>query len=293
MKVRSMTGYGKLDDSIDDIPVSIEIRTVNNRYLETSVKLSKELFPFENNLKKAIGNQLNRGSVALNIQLGEGNSGLASIQCNQEVVSQYLNAAAAISSKHGLDNELTVKDLLHLPEVFSQSSSSPLTEDFYVKLEGLLSKALDKVVEMREAEGENLKVDLEKRIEVIAGELNAIEKGLPERLGDYKARLKEKVTDLLDEFKLDESRLAQEVAYMVDKMDITEELVRFQSHNKLFLDTLAKEGPHGKKLNFLLQEMGREANTLATKSHFVEFQHRALRLKEEIEAMREQVQNIE
>ncbi len=293
MNVRSMTGYGKIDGLITDCPLSTEIRSVNNRYLEISLKVSKELLPYEGQLKKTISQYLTRGSVNLSIQVGANHSGSGQVTWNKEIVAQYLNSGAEICEAHDLKNDLTIKELIQLPDVFGQQAKEPLTKETFELIKTQLIETLKKVVEMREAEGENLNADLRERIAIIDTEIKTIEVGLSQRLGEYKNRLHEKVSALSDEHKLDEARFAQEVAYMVDKMDITEEIVRFHSHNQLFIQTLESKGPHGKKLNFLLQEMGREANTLSTKSHFVEFQHRAIRIKEEIEAMREQVQNIE
>jgi uncharacterized protein (TIGR00255 family) len=293
MNAYSMTGYGKIDTVYNGLSISVELKTVNNRFLEISTKAPRDLMPFENQFKKQIQKKLQRGSVFFNINItGRSTDNLESV-INQDVVKSYLAAGKALESNLALTNDLSLSTLLGLPDVIQGDKGLVVDEDLVKVLSELVDQALDKLVEMRFSEGEHMAKDIIERITLIEENLAWIEENLPSRIGEYQTRLKSRITELLQDVSMDEARFAQEVAYMADKIDISEEIVRFASHNSLFRKALAEKGPHGKKLNFLLQEMGREANTLSTKSHFIEFQHRALKVKEELESIREQVANVE
>lgn len=287
-----MTGYGKVDEILSEGELSVELKSVNSRYLELSLKIPRELQPYEFELKDLIGKQLRRGSVFCAINLNLNQKSAEGLSINEEQAVEYIALGKRLSQDMGL-LPLSVADLLKMPDVMNAATKAQLSPELWEKIKSAVLVCIDKVKEMRQAEGANLAEDLRQRLARIESALTEVEAHLPNRLSEHQEKLRQRLQKLLGEYQLDEQRLYQEVAVLVDKMDITEEIVRFRSHNQLFLQTLEADGPHGKKLNFLLQEMGREANTLGTKSLYAELQHIAISLKEEIETIREQVQNLE
>lgn len=292
MNVKSMTGFGKADSNILDIDLSLEIKAVNNRYLETTIKMPKELGPIEILVKKEIQKFISRGSLQVYVNFKNHTKGAKPSGIAHTVAKGYIQAAQELKDL-GAEGELTLSDLIRLDDILLYDNSDFDTEAFTPRFIETLASALHQLVEMRQDEGNNLAEDLTKRIKNMNSLLVQVEEALPRRLEAYHLQLKERVSKLLADQTIDEARMLQEIGYIADKLDITEELVRFKSHNQLFMDALNKPGPHGKKLNFILQEMGREANTLGTKAQFFEIQHIAVLLKEEIETVREQVLNIE
>lgn len=292
MAITSMTGYGRVEEMWQEGELSVEIKSVNSRYLEFSLKIPRELQAYEFELKDLVGKTLRRGSVFCAIQLNLTQKSEESLQINQELAQEYLDLSARMHQAQGLA-PLSVAELLRMPDVIAQAPKAQVDAQLWEKIKSVIVRCLEQVSSMRQAEGQNLAEDLRARLDHINDLLNQVETHLPQRLAEHQDKMRQRLQKLLGEYSLDEQRLFQEVAVLADKMDITEEIVRFRSHNQLFLKTLAEEGPHGKKLNFLLQEMGREANTLGTKSLYAELQHIAISLKEEIETIREQVQNLE
>ncbi len=288
-----MTGYGKVDAEIEGWNLAVELRSVNNRFLEISTKFPREFLPYETRFRQRVQNRLARGSVFFNININGRPLADGAVLFNRETLARYLKASREISAELGIENDLSLSKLLELPDVLSTETTAKPSDTVIQGLESLIETALDQMLDMRLKEGNHMAEDMLKRIQKIEENLAWIEENLSERQKEYTQKLKNRIDELLGEVAIDETRFAQEVAYMADKLDISEEIVRFHSHNKLFRQALEEKGPHGKKLNFLLQEMGREANTLTTKSQFIEFQHRALSLKEELESLREQVANVE
>jgi uncharacterized protein (TIGR00255 family) len=291
MPITSMTGYGKADAAFAGGQVSVEIKTVNNRYLEVSSRIPRELHAYELDFKELLGQKLRRGTVQLSINMHMEQQAEA-IALNEGLTKQIMAIAQKVQSEYQIPG-LTVAELLRIPDVLTAPQKGGLPEEILNLVRSTLANCIEQVVAFREAEGANLAEDLRQRVASIEKLLAQVEVMLPERIAEHQVRLETRLQNLLADQQLDPQRLAQEVAILVDKMDVSEEIVRFRSHNTLFLQTLETTGPHGKKLNFLLQEMGREANTLGTKSNFAEMQHLAIQLKEEIEIIREQVQNLE
>lgn len=289
----SMTGFGKADARFRGIDISVEIKTVNNRYLETTLRIPRELSEWELEYKEQIQMALPRGSVYCTINL----QGLAATALptgiHQETLDAYIKVSELMKTNPGVNGDLDVNKLIQMNEIIQFSKKDEDLTPLAKKVALVLNKALKSVISMRKDEGKNLKIDLENRIKTIKTTLEAISLALPERQKELTEKISTRVQKLMEDKELDESRLIQEASILADKMDVTEEIVRFNSHNQLFLSTLKLKTPVGKKLNFLLQEMGREANTLATKSQYSEMQHLAVSLKEEIEIIREQVQNIQ
>ena len=262
MSIISMTGFGKSESTLNGTTCVIEVRSVNSRFLEISSKIPKNFAYLENDFKAQIKDKLARGSVNLSITLGAGNVGNIPVCYNETAVSKFVEITKAMQAKYGIAGEIE------------------------------LDKALDGVIAMREKEGANLAADLTKRVAHLEDVLAKVEVLDPQRIESWKVKFKERVDSLMKDSEIDDVRLLQEACIMADKLDIHEEITRFHSHNKLFLDALKKGGAQGKNLGFILQEMGREANTLGTKCQSAEIAALAIELKNEIECIREQSLNI-
>lgn len=289
----SMTGYGKVESKFNSHTIIIELRSVNNRFLDISTKIPKNLSHFDNELRNLIKNKLSRGSIFLNITMDSGEIGNVPTSYNEEAVKSFLNIAKDIKEKYNIEGNVRLEHLLSLPDLIQYNDSSSDQEALEKHLSLYLNNALDQLIDMRKKEGENLLADLEKRISGIETILNKIEILEPKRISDWKEKFQERLKSLLQNLELDPVRLIQEASIVADRLDITEELIRFRSHNQLFLNALHLGGSQGKKLGFILQEMSREANTLGTKCQCAQIAALAIQLKDEVETIREQVMNIE
>lgn len=292
MAILSMTGFGKSESMYLGAPCVIEIRSVNNRFLDVACKLPKNLSHLENSLKNQIKEKLIRGSVMLNITLGIGGSGNIPIAYNELAVANFVKVTREMQTKFGVSGEIKLEHILALPEVLVFSDSNSHANDLEAHIVNELNRALDMVNAMREKEGANLSVDLERRILHLENVLTKIETLDPKRIEAWKDKFRERINILMKDSEIDEVRLLQEACIMADKLDIHEEITRFHSHNKLFLNALKEGGSQGKNLGFILQEMAREANTLGTKCQSANIAALAIELKNEVECIREQSLNI-
>lgn len=298
MSIISMTGFGKSESTLNGTTCVIEVRSVNSRFLEISSKIPKNFAYLENDLKAIIKDKLVRGSVNLSITLGEGAVGNIPVCYNKTAVSKFVEITKdmlnEMQAKYGnlIEHEIKLEHILAIPEVLQFTDVGADNEAWAAHLKKELGKALDGVIAMREKEGANLAADLTKRVAHLEDVLAKIEVLDPQRIETWKVKFKERVDALMKDSEIDDVRLLQEACIMADKLDIHEEITRFHSHNKLFLDALKKGGAQGKNLGFILQEMGREANTLGTKCQSAEIAALAIELKNEIECIREQSLNI-
>lgn len=298
MSIISMTGFGKSESTLNGTTCVIEVRSVNSRFLEISSKIPKNFAYLENDLKAIIKDKLVRGSVNLSITLGEGAVGNIPVCYNKTAVSKFVEITKdmlnEMQAKYGnlIEHEIKLEHILAIPEVLQFTDAGADNEAWAAHLKKELGKALDGVIAMREKEGANLAADLTKRVAHLEDVLAKIEVLDPQRIETWKVKFKERVDALMKDSEIDDVRLLQEACIMADKLDIHEEITRFHSHNKLFLDALKKGGAQGKNLGFILQEMGREANTLGTKCQSAEIAALAIELKNEIECIREQSLNI-
>lgn len=298
--VLSMTGYGQSQIQGDDFVITVNLKAVNHRFFDLSLRLAQELQSFEPNIKQTLKHGLVRGSVSVVVSY-EG-TGEIPVKVNEPLASAYLKAARLLREKFNLQSELDLNSLLRLPSVVSFGATDLMPEERLKErltpaLDDALSIALTMLQEMRTAEGRQLAVDLQGRTLVIAEHVDAIESAMQSISQAYYDKLKEEVTRLTSSTNLDPARLAQEVAYLAEKCDITEEVTRLKSHTKQFLKLLEDSGEIGKKLDFLLQEMHREINTIQSKTASIVGQARvasdhAIEIKAEIERLREQVQNV-
>jgi uncharacterized protein (TIGR00255 family) len=292
--ITSMTGFGRGSAEGESGSVGVEVRSVNSRFLDIQVRSPHQLQAFEQMVREKIQGRVGRGKVSVHISWEEGASIGPLPTLDETVVARYvedlrrLAAMDGVSGRAEVDRELLVR----LPGVFRSEVAQGNNEEAEGLLAAALATALDDFVAMRTREGEALAVDLRQRIERIESLLAEVEKGVPEARKQVHARLREKVDELLKPGEVDEARLAMEVALIADRSDITEEIVRFHSHNAQFVEALDKGGEVGRRFNFLLQEMNREANTISSKAANSAIVHTVLDVKEEIERLREQVQNL-
>lgn len=292
MAIISMTGYGKDEFKLRGTQCTVEVRSVNNRFLEISCHLPKTFSYLEFALKEEVKKFLARGSVNLTVTLGDGEEGSIPTGYSTEAVEAYLKIAKDIKTKYGLNGEPTLEQVLSLPNVlvYESEENQKETED---EIKASLDRALKALVQMREKEGLNLKKDLEARVQEMDTILDEVKVLDPQRIVEWKQKFEERLQKLVGEAGLDPVRVTQEASVIADRLDINEEITRFKSHNKLFLSTLEQGANQGKKLTFILQEMGREANTLATKCQSAKIAALAIRLKDSVETIREQTMNIE
>jgi uncharacterized protein (TIGR00255 family) len=292
MAIISMTGYGKDEFKLHGTQCTVEVRSVNNRFLEISCHLPKTFSYLEFALKEEVKKFLARGSVNLTVTFGDSEEGSVPTGYSTEAVEAYLKIANDIKTKYHLTGEPTLEQVLSLPNVLVYESEEDQKETEEL-IKASLDRALQSLVQMREKEGLNLKKDLEARVHEMDTILDEVKVLDPERIVEWKQKFEERLQKLVGEAGLDPVRVTQEASIIADRLDINEEITRFKSHNKLFLATLEQGANQGKKLTFILQEMGREANTLATKCQSAKIAALDIRLKDSVETIREQTMNIE
>lgn len=291
-----MTGYGRKEDSKGSIRATVEIRAVNHRFSEIVVRLPKVWNMLEDSIRKLVAQYVKRGRVDVTVSV-EGKSSSATVMdIDWDVAEQLVSISREMTQRFALETPLTVKDLLHFPGVIhTKESEDDNVEELAEWLQDLVRGAAMDLVSMKETEGKLLHADLASRLTAVNTWTREISQLAPLCKEDYKGRLEQRVSEWagLTPFELDAARVAQEVAFFADKSDISEELTRLDSHCQQFANQLGKEEAIGRKLDFLLQEMNREANTIASKANHLRIQHLAVEIKTELEKMREQIQNVE
>lgn len=292
--MNSMTGFGRGSVNGDGFEVSVEMKTVNNRFLDVVLKLGSELQTLEAPMKKLIGNRLSRGRVDVSIQYDRTQD--ISYELNRPIISGYLNALNELKSEFEIGGDPDINVIARLPNIFSVKKDEAGT-DFMLAVEDAVSAALDDLETMRASEGEMLKTELSERLSNIEKLTEVIEKEAGNITDEYRQRLTKRITELLakteSQIDLDQGRLAQEVAYLADRSDISEEIARLRTHIEHFRSIMEEEKEVGKRLDFLTQELNREANTITSKTNNMIVKENALQVKSEIEKIREQVQNVE
>ena len=289
-----MTGFGRGAASGENFAVSVEIKTVNNRFLDLNLRLANELQNLEANLKRTIQNRLSRGRVDVFINY-ERTSEIV-YELNRPLIAGYISALRQMQEEFSLAGEPDFNYIARLPNAL-QPKAEDLSEDFANGVEAAVNIALDELEKMREIEGESLKNDLNNLLSEIENHLPKIESESANVADEYRQKLTKRIENLLakseSQIELDQARLAQEVAYLADKSDIAEEITRLKSHIEQFRGILDEEKEVGKRLDFLTQELNREANTIASKTNNLTVKESALQIKSAIEKIREQVQNVE
>jgi len=292
--MRSMTGFGRGTAAEDNFSIAVELKTVNNRFLDVNVRLSSELQDHESMIKRIIGGRLSRGRVDVNIQYDR--RAELTFELNRPLITGYLAAMKEMTEEFGLAGEPDINVIARLPNVVTPKKED-LGPEFAVGLEAALVLALHDLEKMREEEGRMLKEELDARLAAIEGRMPAIQSESANVAAEYHDRLTKKITDMLarseSQAEIDQARLAQEVAFIADRADISEEIARLQTHIEHFRSIMAEDNDVGKRLDFLTQELNREANTITSKTGNMIVKENALAIKSEIEKIREQVQNVE
>ena len=290
-----MTGFGRGAAGGDGFAVTVEIKTVNNRYLDVHLRAPQELNSMEMDIRKRVKTRLSRGRVDLSISFDRTGSE-ATYDINQPVVSAYVNALREIQRQFNLGGDIDVTSVARLPGALS-SPRDEMNEEMMRGIEAAIDQALDSLEQMRTTEGAALAEEMRGRLAKIEAAIPTIESAAARLTDAYRERLHKRVTELLSRegqtIEIDAGRLAQEVAYLADRSDITEELTRLKSHVQQFRETIAANEEVGKRLDFLLQELNREANTVLSKSTEISIKEAGLAIKAEVEKLREQVQNVE
>jgi uncharacterized protein (TIGR00255 family) len=291
--IASMTGFGRGEVNRDGITVSVELRTVNNRFLEVTTRLPRSLSLRENEIKELIRRKISRGKVNVVVSVEKEDSGSAALALNASTARAYYGLLMQLRKTLRLKETVKLEHMLQFSEIFEQKETGVPDEKEWGTLQESLEAALGDLASMRQAEGGELERDFRARIALLDDRLGQIERLSAEQVPAERTRLRERVAQLVEKTPVDEGRLEMELALLADRLDVTEECVRFRSHNKFFLEALSLPDPAGRKLNFLIQEMNREANTIGSKSSATEIAHLVVGMKEELEKIREQLQNIE
>ncbi|MBE0645366.1 MAG: YicC family protein [Bacteroidetes bacterium] len=288
-----MTGFGNATLSGDGMTVSVEIRSVNSRFYEFSARVPKHLQGRELDLKEMVRAQLKRGKVNLTLTVDKADGAEMPLHVDLEAAKMYHHLLTQLRDAVGLTEEVKLENLLQFSDVFTTEEKEDLPDEEWALIMAGVEQSVAALFEMRRKEGEELTRDLEERVRIMDATIDRIEELSRGRAALERDRLTERLRSLLADEKIDPARLDTEIALLADKMDITEEMVRFRSHTKFFLETLQSEVSEGRKLSFLLQEMNREANTISSKSYDASIAHMVVGIKEELERIREQIQNIE
>ena len=291
--LKSMTGFGRSKYEIDGREYGVEIKSVNNRYSDANIKMSREISFLEEKVKKTIVNAISRGKIDVFISFSNNSEKGKNIKINKELAKKYIEELRNLQQETGIIDNIGVIDISKMPEVFKLSVEDEDEELLWEELSECLNSAITSFILMREAEGAKIKEDLEKRIEIIKKQIEKISEISAGLVQEYIVKLEKRVNELLKAAPVDETRLAQEIVIYSDKCSVEEELTRLRSHISQFLSMLNEENAVGKKLDFLIQEMNRETNTIGSKANNLEITNLVVDIKTEIENIREQVQNIE
>lgn len=291
--VKSMTGFGRCEVSEGDRKLTVEMKSVNHRYLDTNIKMPKKLNFFESAIRSLLKTYIQRGKVDIFITYEDLSESNVSLRYNREVAAEYIKYLKEMSEEFDLENDVKVSALSRYPEVLVMEEQQADEEELWKLLEKALRGACEQFVQTRLTEGENLKRDLIAKLDEMLKDVEYIEERSPQLVAEYRQKLEDKVHELLADAQIEESRLATEVTIFADKICVDEEIVRLRSHMEHTKATLNHGEGVGRKLDFIAQEMNREANTILSKANDLEISNRAIELKTGIEKVREQIQNIE
>ena len=289
----SMTGYGRGELRTETKEINVELRTLNNRYLDVTMRLPKSLFMYEEEIKSVIRKYVSRGRVNVAITMKDSNGQAGAFQINVEMAQHYMSLLNSLKEQLNLKGSPELAHLLQFRDIFLTEPEDVLNDETWADIKTALHSAMENLRNMRIEEGKALSTDLKHRIGILDDSILKIEELAENRITKEFQRINERIASIGNVDTIDEGRLESEVALLASRMDITEECIRFKSHNKLFIDAMNGEDAAGRKLNFLLQEMTREANTIGAKAYDADISHIVVNIKEEVEKIREQVQNIE
>ena len=291
--IKSMTGFGRCEIQETQRKITVEMKSVNHRYLDVNIKMPKKLNFFEAAIRNELKNYIQRGKVDIFITYEDYTESNICVKYNKELAAEYMEYLRQMAEDFSLDNDVRVSALSRYPEVLSMEEQTVDEEQLWQLLERAIKGAAEGFVETRIREGEHLKEDLVAKLDGMLTHVDYISERSPQIIAEYRQKLTEKVRDLLEDTKIDENRLLTEVTIFADRVCVDEELVRLRSHIEATRQTLIQGGSIGRKLDFIAQEMNREANTILSKTSDLEISNRGIELKTEIEKVREQIQNIE
>lgn len=291
--IKSMTGFGRAEVTEGERKFTIEIKSVNHRYLDTNIKMPKKFSFFESSIRNVLKQYMQRGKVDVFITYEDFSEENVCIKYNKEIANEYFQYLNQMAEQFGLDNDIRVSTLSRYPEVFTMEEQTVDEKELWNVLEKALKQAAEGFVETRIKEGENLRNDLFEKLDGMLAHVDYIEERSPQVIKDYKAKLEDKVKELLESSQIDENRILTEVTIFADKICVDEETVRLRSHIETTKQVLQEGDGIGRKLDFIAQEMNREANTILSKANCLDISNHAIELKTDIEKVREQIQNIE
>ncbi len=291
--LKSMTGFGRSEMVTAERKIIVEIKAVNHRYCDITIKMPKKLSFFEAGIRNLLKQYISRGKVDVFISYEDYTENKTCVRYNSDIAKEYMNALNQMASDFDLDNDVKVSSLSRYPDVLELEEQTVDEGELWSDIEKVIKEAAEKFVEARITEGTHLKQDMLAKLDSMLDCVTFVEERSPEIIKEYRARLTAKVEELLGDTKLDESVLATEITIFADKICVDEETVRLRSHIKNVKETLEEAENVGRKLDFIAQEMNREANTILSKANDLEVSNRAIDLKTEIEKVREQIQNIE
>ncbi len=291
--IKSMTGYGRVEALCDGRNIIVEAKSVNHRFLEIALRTPALLYPLEMEYKKKIGERFRRGRMDISIRLeGEGTE-TSKVNLNLDIARNYFDVLNRLRDEFHIQEPVKLKNIIGFRDIFTPPTETNLDEGFLSQVETTLQEALTILSNMRQEEGIALYSDMQMRLGLLRDMTETIRTRAPQVVLEYQKRLSDRIKELTSGFELDAARLAQEVAMMADRCDITEEIVRMQSHIAQFEALLQSDEAEGRKIDFLLQEMNREINTIGSKSNDVEIARQVIEAKSELGKLREQAQNIE
>ena len=291
--IKSMTGFGRCEVEEGNRKVTVEMKSVNHRYLDVNIKMPKKLSFFESSIRNELKNYVQRGKIDIFISYEDFSENNVCIKYNKELAAEYLKYLREMSTEFGLDDDIRVSTLSRYPEVFSMEEQMVDEEEIWKVLSKAIDGAAESFVETRIKEGQNLADDLVAKLDGMLEHVAFIEERSPQTVKEYNDKLLERIRNLIGDINVDEQRLLTEAAIFADKVAVAEETVRLRSHIDQLHMLLESSDPIGRKLDFLAQEMNREANTIGSKAQDVDITKRVLNIKAEVEKIREQIQNIE
>lgn len=291
--LKSMTGYGHAQKTVHGKDITVEIRSVNHKFLDFTAKVPRSYAFVEDKIRTFVKDRISRGKVDVFVSIARSDDTAADVVLNESLAAGYVAALRRLGEKFGLVDDISISSVARYTDIFTVKKPEENEDELWNDVSEVLNEALDGFVRMRETEGAKLYDDVMSRMNVILATVGRIEERSPETLANYSARLREKIEELKGDTSIDEQRLLTEIAIFADKIAVDEETVRLRSHFAQMKDMLDSGEAVGRRLDFIVQEMNREANTIGSKCQDAEIAHMVVEIKAEIEKIREQIQNIE
>jgi len=291
--IKSMTGFGRFQSTVDGKDITVEIRSVNHRFFEFSARISRGYGFIEDKLKNFVQSQVSRGKIDVHVSIVSVDDGSVEVELNRSLAEGYINALRSLASDFGLTDDITVSSVARYSDIFTVRRAAEDEDAVWAAVKTVAQTAVDNFIAMREVEGAKLKADVESRADAIIANVEKVEAASPETLAAYRERLYNKIAEVIGDRTVDEQRVITECAIFADRIAVDEETVRLRSHIDQLRAVLSSDEPAGRKLDFIVQEINRETNTIGSKSQNSSIAHIVVDMKAEIEKIREQIQNTE